>query len=213
MTSTLLQQKKPSFATNYEENWDDVEFPESGLILMNNDEKDYGLSTTTRDISGITIHDSSDDESFDKSSPTSSASSSKSTNNNSSINKVKEMMINRGVVVTNDKEEFIGLITRLVGKNDKVTVGDDWDNDMEIPEDGFANLTLTTNNKKSRSRSSTITNANDDDDNNHLNNLNKNHFEFDIWDEEEEEEEEEEVKNDNKNNSISSLRQLVIKRI
>ncbi|CAI2177067.1 20440_t:CDS:2 [Funneliformis geosporum] len=215
MTQTISQQRKPSFTLNYkkeeEESWDDIEFPASGLFLTNNNEKDYGLSTTTRDMSGITIQDSSDDDSsegnnYDDSSVESSASSSTSTNNNSSINKVKEMMINRGIVATNNKDEFSGLITRLVGKNNKVVVGDDWDNDMEIPEEGFSNLTITSNNnsggKRSKSRSSSITITN-------YNNI-INHYEFDSWDEEEEEDYKKIV---NENDFITSPRQLVIKRI
>ncbi|CAG8446660.1 8219_t:CDS:2 [Funneliformis caledonium] len=189
MTQTISQQNKPSFTLNCkeeEESWDDIEFPDSGLFYTNNNEKDYGLSTTTRDMSGITIHDSSDDDSSE----------------------VKEMMINRGVVATNDKDEFSGLITRLVGKNNKVLIGDDWDNDMEIPEDGFANLTITSNNniggKRSKSRCSSITVTS-------CNNItNKDYYDFDSWNEEEEDDDKKIV---NDNDFITSPRQLVIKRI
>src|SRR6266542_5303107 len=98
-----MTQKKQ---TNYEEdNWDDIEIPENGLPLINNN-NDYELSTTTRDMSEITICDSSDEDYYLDSSTSTPASSS------SSIDKVKEMMINSGVVITNNKEEFSGLITR-----------------------------------------------------------------------------------------------------
>src|ERR1051325_6156049 len=117
MTQIISRQMKSPFISNYEEdNWDDIEFPETGLLIINND-NDYGLSTTTRDVSELTIHDSSDEDSeedycFDK------CDSSKSTPalSPSSINKVKEIMINN-VAITNDEEEFSGLITRIGGKN------------------------------------------------------------------------------------------------
>lgn len=180
----ISRQKKQ---TNYEEdNWDDIEIPETGLLLINN-ESDYGLSTTTRDISEITICDSSDDDSEDYPNEITNNYSNRSTPvSSSSINKVKEMMINSGVVITNNKEEFSGLITRIGGENNKViAVGDDWDNDIEIPEDGLANLTLSTN-KKDNSSNITVTND----------------FEFD-----------EEQQQTTSKNSITSPRKLIIKQI
>ncbi|GBB87189.1 hypothetical protein RclHR1_13620005 [Rhizophagus clarus] len=190
MTQTISQQKKQ---TNYEEdNWDDIEIPETGLLLINN-ENDYGLSTTTREISEITIYDSSDDDSEDYLNEVSNYNSNKSTpvspSSPSSINKVKEMMINSGVVIANNKEEFSGLITRIRGENNKViVVGDDWDNDIEIPEDGLTNLTINTN-KKNESPNSTVTND----------------FEFDILDEEEQK--------TTAKRLITSPRELIIKHI
>jgi hypothetical protein len=181
MTQIISRQTKQ---TNYEEdNWDDIEIPETGLFLINN-ENDYELSTTTRDISEITICDSSDDDSENYLDEVTDYNNSKSTPiSSSSINKVKEMMINSGV----NKEEFSGLITRIGGENNKViAVGDDWDNDIEIPEDGLANLTISTN----KTSSSNITVTDD--------------FEFDTLDEEQ--------KVTDKN-SITSPRELIIKQI
>ena len=93
------------------------------------------------------IDDSDEDDYFGK------FDSSKSTpaSSSSSINKVNEIIINSGVVITNNKEGL--MVPKIGGENNKViAVGDDLDNDMEISEDGFANLTITIN-KKNRSSS------------------------------------------------------------
>ncbi|CAG8614468.1 4919_t:CDS:2, partial [Gigaspora margarita] len=141
-----------------EENWDDIEIPSSGLMVIDNtsedDIEDVG-KISTNDMSGITIVDSDDDvenilrstialdqkslfTSTNKNPPhllDDISTSSKIVRRNDELNAaVKAMIGDLNNSLSN--KEFTGTITML-GNPKKVVDMDDWDNDMEIPEDGL----------------------------------------------------------------------------
>ncbi|CAG8472357.1 18767_t:CDS:2, partial [Gigaspora rosea] len=142
-----------------EENWDDIEIPSSGLMVTDNtsedDIEDVG-KIPTNDMSGITIVDSDDDAenilrstiAFDQKPLFTStnknpphllddiSSSSKIIQRNVQLNAAVKAMIG-DLNNSLSSKEFTGTITML-GNPKKVVDMDDWDNDMEIPEDGLS---------------------------------------------------------------------------
>ncbi|KAF0379658.1 two-component GAP Byr4 [Gigaspora margarita] len=104
-----------------EENWDDIEIPSSGLMVIDNTSED-----DIEDVGKISTNDMSDDVST----------SSKIVRRNDELNAaVKAMIGDLNNSLSN--KEFTGTITML-GNPKKVVDMDDWDNDMEIPEDGLS---------------------------------------------------------------------------